>query len=314
MSTSFYLWCVVQFLHLCFFQSHQSPPNYNVYNPPETSFTCEGKVVGGYYADTEASCQLFHICVQIDETQVQDFRFLCPNDTLFDQENFVCADWRDVNCSRALQFYEKNLELFKPTEDEVDRAQQRFDDINQKRRKRQMLEAPLEPNEPMAQTNFTCENKLSGGYHSDIETDCQVFHLCKFEEHTGQWIHKRFRCLNETVFDQQRLICRSRQHVPCSEAVQFYNSTISRNIAKIHDELQNNETTFDNSDETYSDEIANGANDDDIGDISFNVTSNKPFEEEYNITNDPVLKVFNLSALTLEMIDDYSDRDFDTTN
>jgi hypothetical protein len=29
---------------------------------PETSFTCADKIPGGYYADLEADCQLFHIC------------------------------------------------------------------------------------------------------------------------------------------------------------------------------------------------------------------------------------------------------------
>lgn len=31
---------------------------------PRTSFTCQGKTLGGYYADPEADCQLFHICSQ----------------------------------------------------------------------------------------------------------------------------------------------------------------------------------------------------------------------------------------------------------
>ena len=31
---------------------------------PKTSFTCRGKTLGGYYADPEADCQLFHICSQ----------------------------------------------------------------------------------------------------------------------------------------------------------------------------------------------------------------------------------------------------------
>merc|ERR1712233_65903 len=29
---------------------------------PETAFTCDGQVDGGYYADGEAECQVFHIC------------------------------------------------------------------------------------------------------------------------------------------------------------------------------------------------------------------------------------------------------------
>ena len=31
-------------------------------NLPNTSFSCEGKVVGGYYADFETGCQMFHVC------------------------------------------------------------------------------------------------------------------------------------------------------------------------------------------------------------------------------------------------------------
>ncbi|KAG8239423.1 hypothetical protein J437_LFUL017953, partial [Ladona fulva] len=31
-------------------------------NLPETNFSCEGKVIGGYYADVETGCQMFHVC------------------------------------------------------------------------------------------------------------------------------------------------------------------------------------------------------------------------------------------------------------
>ena len=31
-------------------------------NLPLTSFSCEGKVIGGYYADVETGCQMFHVC------------------------------------------------------------------------------------------------------------------------------------------------------------------------------------------------------------------------------------------------------------
>ena len=29
---------------------------------PESGFACDGQVDGGYYADPEAECQVFHIC------------------------------------------------------------------------------------------------------------------------------------------------------------------------------------------------------------------------------------------------------------
>lgn len=59
-------------------------------NLPETNFTCAGKVIGGYYADLETSCQMFHVCTigQLDEPM--DIKFLCLNGTVFDQETRVC--------------------------------------------------------------------------------------------------------------------------------------------------------------------------------------------------------------------------------
>lgn len=56
------------------------PPNYHHDHMPETSFTCAGKVVGGYYADPDADCQMFHVCVQVDEHDVSfntHFSILC---------------------------------------------------------------------------------------------------------------------------------------------------------------------------------------------------------------------------------------------
>lgn len=32
---------------------------------PKTSFTCRDKILGGYYADPETQCQMFHVCVKI---------------------------------------------------------------------------------------------------------------------------------------------------------------------------------------------------------------------------------------------------------
>ena len=46
------------------------PPNYSPDAIPETGFTCEDKITGGYYADPEAACQLFHVCVQVSEYEV----------------------------------------------------------------------------------------------------------------------------------------------------------------------------------------------------------------------------------------------------
>merc|ERR1719431_2457120 len=75
---------------------------------PETSFTCEGRVEGGYYADTEAECQPFHVCSADRDGGLAQNSFLCPNGTLFNQENFVCEYWFNVDCSQAESFYGLN--------------------------------------------------------------------------------------------------------------------------------------------------------------------------------------------------------------
>uniref|UniRef100_A0A182TUM8 Chitin-binding type-2 domain-containing protein n=1 Tax=Anopheles melas TaxID=34690 RepID=A0A182TUM8_9DIPT len=47
-------------------------------------------------------------------TKVQDFRFLCPNGTAFDQEAQICADWGDVDCEAATLYYgSDNFDLYR---------------------------------------------------------------------------------------------------------------------------------------------------------------------------------------------------------
>lgn len=40
-------------------------PTYSLQNMPQTRFTCHDKILGGYYADPEAQCQMFHVCVKV---------------------------------------------------------------------------------------------------------------------------------------------------------------------------------------------------------------------------------------------------------
>ena len=55
----------------------------------------------GYYADSEAQCQVFHICAANAEGGLAKYSFLCPNGTIFNQEYFIC-DWGfNVDCSEA---------------------------------------------------------------------------------------------------------------------------------------------------------------------------------------------------------------------
>ena len=75
---------------------------------PATSFSCEGRIEGGYYADVEARCQPFHICTADGSGALSPYSFLCPNGTLFNQEYFVCEYWFNVDCSKTESLYSLN--------------------------------------------------------------------------------------------------------------------------------------------------------------------------------------------------------------
>ena len=71
---------------------------------PATSFQCVEQKYSGYFADPEAQCQVFHICLN---TQLLG-SFLCPNGTLFHQQLFVCDWWYNVRCDDATLSYDLN--------------------------------------------------------------------------------------------------------------------------------------------------------------------------------------------------------------
>merc|ERR1711892_1570654 len=89
---------------------------------PETSFLCDGQTNGGYYADTEAQCQAFHICASDGHGSLTKYSFLCPNGTIFNQNYFICDWWFNVDCAESAALAEaKNSEIAAARE-EVDAA------------------------------------------------------------------------------------------------------------------------------------------------------------------------------------------------
>ncbi|KAF5300252.1 hypothetical protein FQR65_LT09207 [Abscondita terminalis] len=101
-------WSSAQFLN------HRPYPTYSLEHMPDTEFSCRDKILGGYYADSETQCQMFHVCVKVSGVGVQDFRFLCPNGTAFDQDHQICADWQDVDCDATTLYYSSdNFDLYR---------------------------------------------------------------------------------------------------------------------------------------------------------------------------------------------------------
>ena len=46
---------------------------------PQTSFDCQGKVFGGFYADPETDCQAYHVCGSDPARIAPISTLLCPN-------------------------------------------------------------------------------------------------------------------------------------------------------------------------------------------------------------------------------------------
>ncbi|XP_035215074.1 uncharacterized protein LOC118188686 [Stegodyphus dumicola] len=69
--------------------------------------------------------------------------------------------------------------------------------------------------------NFTCENKIAGGYYADIDTGCHIFHLCAPSNLQTLTDHP-FCCHPELVFDQRFLVCDRPENVDCPVSHRYY--------------------------------------------------------------------------------------------
>lgn len=97
----------------------QQPPSYSYHNLPTTNFSCLGKSIGGYYADPETDCQMFHICTPGENNSVIDIMFLCGNGTVFDQKKLVCERYGLVDCGDSVSYLDEEEERLR--EDEMHR-------------------------------------------------------------------------------------------------------------------------------------------------------------------------------------------------
>ncbi|XP_015585635.1 uncharacterized protein LOC107263214 [Cephus cinctus] len=85
--------------------------DYPIYHQvPSTSFSCAHvPYAPGMYANVETGCQAYHVCHDGREGH-QGASFLCTNGTLFNQLEFTCDWWYNVNCADAPALYSLNLD------------------------------------------------------------------------------------------------------------------------------------------------------------------------------------------------------------
>ncbi|XP_044756341.1 uncharacterized protein LOC123314936 [Coccinella septempunctata] len=66
-------------------------------------------------------------------------------------------------------------------------------------------------------TGFTCEGKVNWQYYADIETDCQVFHVCE-----SQHSKISFLCPEGSIFNQRHLVCDWWYNVDCTDSFDLF--------------------------------------------------------------------------------------------
>ncbi|XP_049522137.1 U-scoloptoxin(01)-Cw1a [Dermacentor silvarum] len=73
------------------------------------------------------------------------------------------------------------------------------------------------------QSSFQCTRD---GYYADVETNCQVFHVCRGvtkENGNVEFEHHAFACGNQTVFNQASFTCAFLDEaIPCNSAKDFF--------------------------------------------------------------------------------------------
>ncbi|GAB6030993.1 hypothetical protein CHUAL_007814 [Chamberlinius hualienensis] len=85
---------------------HQQYPQFS--HIPVTSFSCQSYPFSGFFADMLTGCQVYHRC----EDDGRRSSYLCPNQTIFNQQTLVCDWWYNVECSTSGQHYHVNYEKF----------------------------------------------------------------------------------------------------------------------------------------------------------------------------------------------------------
>ncbi|XP_055382890.1 mucin-2 isoform X2 [Condylostylus longicornis] len=84
----------------------------------------------------------------------------------------------------------------------------------------QKNDGPIGAHRVYRKTSFSCQGR-STGYYADIETGCQVYHMCD-----GLGRQFSYSCPNTTLFQQRMLICDHWYMVNCSRAESDYDANL----------------------------------------------------------------------------------------
>lgn len=97
-------------------EAFQLPDGVQAYIPSiKPNFKCES---GGYFADVENDCKIFHVCVpEMGKSELQQYSFACGNMTVFNQFSMTCSDPAEtIPCKDSKEFWYLNERIGKEKE------------------------------------------------------------------------------------------------------------------------------------------------------------------------------------------------------
>ncbi|KAJ1532379.1 hypothetical protein ONE63_000979 [Megalurothrips usitatus] len=181
---------------------------------PDTDFSCADKVAGGFYADTQVDCQLFHICSQAGNDKLQDNKFMCGPGTRFNQRSRTCQARELVDCNVSARYYNLNAHFSLPPPEEPVTVPP-FDSLKMRSRKKrssrdQRQRSSKQPEE--AGTAFRCSEP---GLFADVSSGCESFHVCHADPGGAPRLVSTQPCPAGTRFDQRGGACDAADLVAC---------------------------------------------------------------------------------------------------
>ena len=135
----------------------------------------------GYYADSEAECQVFHICTSDGKGGLGKYSFLCPNGTIFNQNYFICDWWFNFDCSEAETLYSLNDEIA-AARDAASGAQAEYGAPVEEAESRDQYAAPVDARDEYAAPAADYEYEAPLEYDYPVEEEVIEERLPSYEE------------------------------------------------------------------------------------------------------------------------------------
>ncbi|KAG6444327.1 uncharacterized protein LOC115439799 [Manduca sexta] len=139
------------------------------------TFSCENRTYG-YYADVDNDCQVFHICLptQLPSGRAVTYRysFICPNETVFNQEVMVCTRPIDaIDCEDSPLYYDLNQEIGKVPNNTDENASE----TTEKKETQMVIPTVPKRKEDKRKQNIVIENLIKEVVNEELKDRLQEF-------------------------------------------------------------------------------------------------------------------------------------------